>query len=77
MVVGTVRHLARHKGKDAAGAPAAQDVSSQRPSASQKPKGPTAYEERLDQILAKIKQSGYTALTDDEKDFLFNASRKR
>lgn len=34
-------------------------------------------EERLDEILAKLKRSGYDALTDDEKDFLFNASRKR
>lgn len=34
-------------------------------------------EARLDEILGKLKQSGYDALSDEEKDFLFNASRKR
>lgn len=34
-------------------------------------------EERLDEILGKLKRSGYGALSDEEKDFLFNASRKR
>ena len=34
-------------------------------------------EERLDEILGKLKQSGYAALTDEEREFLFNASRKR
>ncbi len=34
-------------------------------------------EERLDEILGKLKRSGYGALTDEEKEFLFNASRKR
>lgn len=34
-------------------------------------------EEKLDEILGKLKQSGYAALTDEEKEFLFNASRKR
>lgn len=34
-------------------------------------------EERLDEILAKLKRSGYGALSDEEKEFLFNASRKR
>ena len=36
-----------------------------------------ADEERLDEILRKLKRSGYGALTDEEKEFLFNASRKR
>lgn len=36
-----------------------------------------ADEERLDEILEKLKRSGYGALTDEEKEFLFNASRKR
>lgn len=34
-------------------------------------------EQRLDDILAKLKRSGYGALSDDEKEFLFTASRKR
>ena len=34
-------------------------------------------EERLDEILGKLKRSGYGALSDEEKEFLFNASRKR
>ena len=34
-------------------------------------------EEELDVILGKIKQAGYDALTDDEKDKLFKASRRR
>lgn len=34
-------------------------------------------EENLDEILGKLKQSGYSALTEEEREFLFNASRKR
>jgi len=34
-------------------------------------------EEELDIILGKIKQAGYDALTDEEKDKLFKASRRR
>ena len=34
-------------------------------------------EAKLDEILIKLKQSGYGALSDEEKEFLFNASRKR
>ena len=34
-------------------------------------------EEELDTILGKIKVSGYDALTDEEKDKLFKASRRR
>ena len=34
-------------------------------------------EDKLDEILGKLKQSGYAALTDEEREFLFNASRKR
>jgi membrane associated rhomboid family serine protease len=34
-------------------------------------------EARLDEILGKLKRSGYGALSDEEKEFLFNASRKR
>lgn len=34
-------------------------------------------EERLDEILGKLKRSGYGALSDEEKEFLFNSSRKR
>lgn len=36
-----------------------------------------SHQERLDAILDKIKLSGYESLTDEEKDFLFNASKKR
>lgn len=41
------------------------------------PAGAGLDEQRLDEILGKLKQSGYAALTDDEKEFLFTASRKR
>jgi membrane associated rhomboid family serine protease len=37
----------------------------------------TVSEEELDVILGKIKQAGYDALTDEEKDKLFKASRRR
>ncbi|MCC7231923.1 MAG: rhomboid family intramembrane serine protease [Bacteroidia bacterium] len=33
-------------------------------------------QEKLDEILDKISKSGYGSLTQEEKDFLFNASRK-
>ncbi len=40
-------------------------------------RGPgSAHQERLDAILDKIKQSGYDSLSDEEKEFLFNASKK-
>lgn len=38
---------------------------------------PADAESRLDEILGKLKQSGYDALSDEEKEFLFSASRKR
>ncbi|MCB0550547.1 MAG: rhomboid family intramembrane serine protease [Phaeodactylibacter sp.] len=34
------------------------------------------YQERLDAILDKIKKSGYDSLSKEEKEFLFNASKK-
>jgi len=34
------------------------------------------HQERLDAILEKIKKNGYDNLTSDEKEFLFNASKK-
>lgn len=34
------------------------------------------YQERLDAILDKIKKDGYGSLTEEEKEFLFNASKK-
>ena len=37
----------------------------------------TVSEEELDTILGKIKAAGYDALTDEEKDKLFKASRRR
>jgi membrane associated rhomboid family serine protease len=36
----------------------------------------SAYQEKLDAILDKIKQSGYDSLSAEEKEFLFNASKK-
>jgi len=35
-----------------------------------------SYQEQLDAILDKIKQSGYDSLTREEKEFLFNASKE-
>lgn len=35
-----------------------------------------SYQERLDAILDKIKQSGYESLSPEEKEFLYDASRK-
>ena len=35
-----------------------------------------SHQEKLDAILDKIGQSGYESLSREEKDFLFNASRK-
>jgi len=45
---------------------------------SQKPKKrrPQETQDRIDQILEKIKQSGYESLTQEEKDFLYEASKK-
>jgi len=37
---------------------------------------PFTHQERVDQILEKIKASGYESLTDEEKEFLFLASKK-
>jgi membrane associated rhomboid family serine protease len=36
----------------------------------------SSYQEKLDSILDKIKQKGYESLTEEEKEFLFNASKK-
>ena len=41
------------------------------------PLGGSISEEELDKILGKIKMAGYDALTDEEKDKLFKASRRR
>jgi hypothetical protein len=35
-----------------------------------------AKQAKIDEILEKIKKSGYESLTDEEKEFLFNASKK-
>ena len=48
----------------------------QEPSKPQRP-ADTVSEAELDIILGKIKSSGYDALTDEEKDKLFKASRRR
>ncbi|MBR1550862.1 MAG: rhomboid family intramembrane serine protease [Muribaculaceae bacterium] len=76
IVVGAVKRLGSKK-QGGSGGVKAENVSSEHQSARQESRAQSVDEERLDRILAKIKQSGYTALTDDEKDFLFNASRKR
>ena len=34
------------------------------------------HQTQLDQILDKIKQKGYDSLSDEEKEFLFQASKK-
>ena len=34
------------------------------------------HQERVDAILEKIKKSSYESLTEEEKEFLFNASKK-
>ncbi len=39
-------------------------------------KNNSAYQEKLDAILDKIKDSGYDSLTKEEKEFLFNASKQ-
>lgn len=36
-----------------------------------------SYQEQLDTILDKIKQSGYNSLSAEEKEFLFNASNRK
>ena len=35
-----------------------------------------SHQEQLDSILDKIKRSGYSSLSEEEKEFLFNASKK-
>ena len=35
-----------------------------------------SFQEKLDAILDKIKENGYESLTDEEKEFLFHASKK-
>ena len=41
------------------------------------PRRSNAQQERVDEILDKIKQSGYDSLSAEEKEFLFNASKKK
>lgn len=36
-----------------------------------------SHQERVDAILDKIKQSGYESLSEEEKEFLFNASKEK
>jgi hypothetical protein len=38
--------------------------------------GDPSFQEKLDAILDKIKQQGYDSLSAEEKEFLFNASKK-
>jgi len=40
------------------------------------PQDEASYQERLDAILDKIKESGYESLSPEEKEFLYNASKK-
>lgn len=37
---------------------------------------PMSHQDKIDQILDKIKQKGYDSLTKEEQEFLFNASKK-
>ena len=74
--------LFRHNDRPGVGAPVGgkafhKTQSHQRTQDSRQQSSKPGNEAELDRILGKIKQSGYTALTDEEKDFLFNASRKR
>ena len=55
---------------------AQQGQPAQQPSRGNRP-ADTVSEEELDIILGKIKVAGYDALTDEEKDKLFKASRRR
>ena len=41
------------------------------------PKAAFDQQEELDRILDKIKAQGYDKLTDEEKDFLYRASKKK
>jgi len=36
----------------------------------------SSHQEYLDEILDKIKKTGYESLSEEEKEFLFNASKK-
>ncbi|NBC07133.1 MAG: rhomboid family intramembrane serine protease [Bacteroidetes bacterium] len=45
--------------------------------ASDSPSKDSVNQEKVDAILDKIKQSGYDSLTAEEKEFLFNASKKK
>lgn len=47
------------------------------PSSSESSDTKSTDEAKLDEILGKLKQSGYGALTEEEREYLFNASRKR
>jgi hypothetical protein len=40
------------------------------------PQDELSYQQRLDKILDKIKDSGYESLSVEEKEFLYNASKK-
>ncbi|MEL7221349.1 MAG: DUF6576 domain-containing protein, partial [Bacteroidota bacterium] len=42
----------------------------------QAPSDSVSHEEKVNNILEKIKESGYENLTEEEKKFLFNASKK-
>jgi membrane associated rhomboid family serine protease len=55
-----VRHVSSKKGK----------------AASDKTPRPVGHQEQLDAILDKIKASGYESLSEEEKEFLFKASKK-
>jgi len=52
-----------------------EEFSKDTKTSTESPDGPS--EEQLDEILLKLKRSGYGALSDEEKDILFSASRKR
>lgn len=53
-----------------------QQTTSQQGNRKSDTEGGVSEQERLDIILDKIKQKGYESLTQEEKEFLFNASKK-
>ncbi len=56
--------------------PKAKNVKRSKSNAKSDPSS-SSYQEQLDMILDKIKQTGYESLNETEKEFLFNASKKK
>ncbi|MFN0015084.1 MAG: rhomboid family intramembrane serine protease [Saprospiraceae bacterium] len=67
----TVSHSRRRAKKAASGTPFAATRGGQAPQDEE-----TNHQQQLDVILSKIKASGYESLTAEEKEFLYNASKR-